>query len=108
MSMEYCHAHDRHYDTDWDLECPECLSEAIKWEDVDTVELITHNMVGTRWAIFRDQWCIAQWLEAPATAIPHWHIWSCHADYMKALEGAMSNAKRGGRWAVVVADEEVE
>ena len=24
MSMMYCHKHDRHYDTDYDTECPRC------------------------------------------------------------------------------------
>ncbi len=27
MSMEYCHKHNNHYDTDWDLECHKCLDE---------------------------------------------------------------------------------
>ena len=22
--MQYCHKHDRHFDSDYDLECPEC------------------------------------------------------------------------------------
>ena len=109
MSMIYCHKHDAHVDTDWHEECPECLRELDEALDVvesTMVELITHDMVGTKWSIMRDRWCIAQWLEAPATAIPHWHIWHCHADYMVAMSGAMENAKRGGRWAVVVAAEE--
>lgn len=24
MSMMYCHTHDRHYDSDYDTDCPEC------------------------------------------------------------------------------------
>ena len=131
MSMEYCHKHDRHYDTDYEVECAECiqelddaldiinnrvemvcdkiadvLAEVETSETATTVELITHNMVGTNWAIMRDRWCVAQWVEAPATAIPHWHIWATHGDYMVAMEEAMNEAKRGGRWAVVVADKE--
>ena len=27
MSMEYCHNHHNHYDTDWDLECPKCIDK---------------------------------------------------------------------------------
>lgn len=27
MSMMYCHEHDRHYDSDYDYECPECEDE---------------------------------------------------------------------------------
>lgn len=27
MSMEYCHKHHYHYDTDWDLECHLCFDE---------------------------------------------------------------------------------
>jgi len=27
MSIMYCHEHDRHYDTDYDVECPECEIE---------------------------------------------------------------------------------
>ncbi len=27
MSMEYCHEHHNHYDTDWDLECHMCFDE---------------------------------------------------------------------------------
>ncbi len=27
MSMEYCHKHHNHYDTDWDLECDMCFDE---------------------------------------------------------------------------------
>ena len=27
MSMEYCHKHDRHFDTDYEVECAECEQE---------------------------------------------------------------------------------
>jgi len=27
MSIEYCHNHDRHYDTDWEENCPVCEDE---------------------------------------------------------------------------------
>ena len=27
MSMMYCHKHDRHYDSDYEDDCPECLEE---------------------------------------------------------------------------------
>ena len=127
MSMDYCHKHDRHFDTDYEVECAECEQEFENALDeiesrvdmvcdkiaeeiaapIKKVELITHNMVGTNWAIMRDRWCVAQWLEAPATAIPHWHIWSTHADFMVAMEeGLESQSRSTGRWAVVVADKE--
>ena len=28
MSMEYCHEHNRYYDTDWDLECHLCINQS--------------------------------------------------------------------------------
>lgn len=29
MSMNYCHLHNRHYDTDKHLECPDCEAEVL-------------------------------------------------------------------------------
>jgi len=36
MSRMYCHKHDRHVDTDYDVECPECEDEL---EEDDLVEV---------------------------------------------------------------------
>lgn len=98
MSMIYCHEHDRHIDTDWHPEgCPECLEVT---EELTTVELVTHDQApGIRDA--RDRWGIAQWLEAPATAIPHWHVWRYSSDMLEAMQDAMTCARKGGRWALV-------
>ena len=30
MSIIYCHKHDRHVDTDYDEDCPECLDEEVE------------------------------------------------------------------------------
>lgn len=102
MSMIYCHKHNRHIDTDYYEDCPECLSEAQEAAEAwtPTVELVTHDQApGLRDA--RDRWGIAQWLEAPATAIPHWHVWRYSSDMLVAMQDAMQEAQRGGRWALV-------
>lgn len=103
MSMIYCHKHDRHVDTDWHEDCPECLQEAAEaaeeWSP--TVELITYDEAPSSRVDWRCDWGVAQWLEGPATAIPHWHVWTYYTDMLMAMREAMAGAQKGGRWAVV-------
>lgn len=99
MSMIYCHEHGRHVDTDVHEECPECLQTIV--HESPLVELLTYDAVPTARTAWRDMWAVAQYVGPPATALPHWHVWTYYRDMAVAMNEAMANAKRGGTWAVV-------
>jgi hypothetical protein len=103
MSNDYCTEHGLAFDWDEHPEgCPECYLSDEHWHDTTTVELLTYERAGSKGFMGdRSLWGVAQWIDSPATAIPHWHVWRYHTDMLVAMQDAMQGAKNGFRWAVI-------
>lgn len=104
MSNDYCVECGEAFD--WDVSPDGCPCCEIVHES-PLVQLLTYSEAGSKGFMgYRSLWAVAQWLEAPATAIPHWHVWSYYHDMSIAMGEAMAQAKRGGQWAVIIAEGE--
>lgn len=75
----------------------------MSWEP--TVELIMYSDVPSSRIQWRDMFGVCQYMEGPATALPHWHVWSYYTDMLTAMQEAMAMAKKGGRFAVAFPNE---
>ena len=102
MSMIYCHEHDRHVDTDFFEDCPECLAEIYAVEESPTVELIRNDRIARSDATL---WTVAAKAVSEASkanfTMPdrdwnQWYVVYQSTDMLRVMKDAMELAQTAG------------
>ena len=102
MSMIYCHKHDRHVDTDFFEDCPECLGEIYEAEESPTVELIPNSEIArsdaTLWTVAAK--AVSEESKAhytmPERDWGKWYVVYQTTDMMRAMREALELSKIAG------------
>ena len=103
VSMEYCHKHDRHYDTDHEVECLECLREideaceVISISTLNSVELIhpeTKVHWGPIWKLRGEFALCATWIgtekaRKEANEVEGWRVIYASSDIKRVMADAL-------------------
>ena len=106
MSMIYCHTHDRHVDTDFHEDCPECLVEIedAHWHETVTAEILHPSTpVETSFGLTRESWQLCcKFIGDPEVRIMANETdgWRCvygSSDMLKIMEDAIE-FNRTAKW----------